>query len=67
MLCNTAQYTKVYEIGPSSRVVYERRHWGAGVGPNRSRNDADSMHTFSTVPPDRECIHPGWVGKLGLL
>ena len=31
MLCNTAQYTKVYEIGPSSRVVREaalgRRGW----------------------------------------
>ena len=22
------------------------------------------MHTFSTVPPDRESIHPDWVGKL---
>ena len=36
MLCNTAQYTKVYEIGPSSRMVREaalgRRGWGALLG-----------------------------------
>ena len=35
MLCNTAQYTKVCEIGPSSRVVREaalgRRGWGVGA------------------------------------
>ena len=35
MLCNTAQYTKVYEIGPSSRMVREaalgRRGWDSAT------------------------------------
>ena len=31
--------------------------------PDQSRNDLDSMHTFSAVPPDHESIHPDWIGR----
>ena len=31
--------------------------------PDRSRNDLDSMHTFSAVSPDHENIHPDWIGR----
>ena len=30
--CNTAQYTKVYETGPSSRVVREAAFGAPGLG-----------------------------------
>ena len=31
--------------------------------PDRSRNDLDSMHTFSAPPHDHENIHPYWTGR----
>ena len=31
--------------------------------PDQSRNDLDSMHTFSAVSPDHENIHPDWIGR----
>ena len=32
--------------------------------PEGSRNDRDTMHTFSAAPPDHENIHPDWVDKM---
>ena len=32
--------------------------------PDGSRNDLDTMHTFSAAPPDHESIHFDWVDKL---
>ena len=29
-----------------------------------SDNDLDSIHTFSAQMPDRDRIHPDWVGKI---
>jgi hypothetical protein len=31
--------------------------------PDHSRNDLDSMNTFSAAPPNHENIHPDWVDK----
>ena len=31
--------------------------------PDQSRNDLDSVHTFSAIPPDHENIHPDWIGR----
>ena len=31
--------------------------------PDQSRNDLDSMHTFSAASPDHENIHPDWIGR----
>ena len=32
--------------------------------PDGSRNDLDTMHTFSAAPPDHDNIHPDWVDKI---
>ena len=32
--------------------------------PDGSRNDLDTMHTFSAAPPNHENIHPDWVDRI---
>ena len=55
MLCNTAQYTKVYEIGPSSRMVREaalgRRGWVTRAAELTSDMQLLATDTVVSAPP----------------